>query len=124
LRQQSVLYVEDEPLIAMDGEEILREMGFEDIVKAFSFAQAQEAMEGKAFDFALLDVNLGRGQTSLPLADTLLSRGTRVLFASGYSSSEALRDRLGAQLIQKPFNETTLRDALIKAWALEETARG
>jgi CheY-like chemotaxis protein len=104
-----VLYVEDEVLIALDGEVMLRELGFERITVAFSFPDAEAAIRQQTFDFALLDINLGDGRTSLPLADRLLAAGTRVVFASGYNSAEGLVGHLNAPMIQKPIDEAALR---------------
>jgi DNA-binding response OmpR family regulator len=54
----TVLLLEDEFLIAMDAEEILRNMGVERVVVASTFAEAQKAAETNGFDLALLDVNI------------------------------------------------------------------
>jgi DNA-binding NtrC family response regulator len=114
LKSKTVLYVEDEALIAMDGEAILRDMGFEQISVFLSFRDAQAAISSQSFDLALLDINLGGGETSLPLADALLTKGTRIMFASGYNSSEGLVDHFKVPLVQKPFDETSLRTAVMK----------
>lgn len=112
LKALKVLYVEDEVLIAFDGEAIMRDMGFEEITMAFSLHDAREATERSPFDLAVLDINLGGGDTSLGLADALLARGTRVLFTSGYNSSEGMTAHLKAPLVQKPFDAGTLETAI------------
>lgn len=112
LKKQRVLYVEDEVLIALDGEEALRDMGFEDVVVAMSYKDAEAAIAREEFDLALLDINLGGGQTSLTLADTLFEKGSKVLFISGYTTTEGLRNRLKAPLLPKPFDEKTLLAAI------------
>ena len=114
LKPTTVLYVEDEVLIALDGEVMLQELGFERITVAFSFPDAEAAIQEQTFDFALLDINLGDGRTSLPLADRLLAAGTRVIFASGYNPAEGLVEHLNAPVIQKPFDEMALRRAVDK----------
>jgi DNA-binding response OmpR family regulator len=112
LKPTTLLYVEDEVLIALEGEVMLRELGFERITVAFSFPAAEAAIREQDFDFALLDINLGDGHTSLPLADRLLAAGTRVIFASGYNSAEGLVKHLDAPMVQKPFDEAALRQAV------------
>ena len=110
-----VLYVEDEVLIAMDGEAMLRDMGFESIVVAYSLPDAERAIAANNFDFALMDINLGDGQTSLRIADQLNERGTPIVFTSGYNCSEGLVAHLDVPLIEKPFDESVLRHAVFKA---------
>lgn len=109
-----VLYVEDEPLIAMDGEATLRDLGFDDIVMALTFNDAQEKIATQNFDLALLDINLGGGQSSMPLAKELASKGVRVILASGYNSTgEHVVSQFGLR-IEKPFDEKTLLRALLR----------
>lgn len=112
LRKLTVLYVEDEVLIAMDGEETLRALGLESISVAMSFKDAQAAMSCDRFDLALLDINLGGGQTSLALADALHADGTKIIFVSGYTGSDGLKTRLNAPLVGKPFDEEALAAAI------------
>jgi CheY-like chemotaxis protein len=113
LTKLRVLYVEDEVLIALDGEETLRGMGFKDITVAMSYRDAAAAIAAKDFDLALLDINLGGGRTSLALADTLMERGTRVVFLTGYTITDGLRERLKAPLVGKPFEENVLRERIL-----------
>ena len=112
LKKLTVLYVEDEVLIAMDGEETLREMGFADVSVAMSYADAQATISRNRFDLALLDINLGGGQTSFTLADVVVAKGTKVIFLSGYTSSEGLLSRLKGPLIGKPFDANSLAEAI------------
>jgi CheY-like chemotaxis protein len=113
LKPLKVLYVEDEVLVALDGEAILRELGFGIIVVAMTFQDALAAVSRQQFDLAVLDINLGGNKTSLPLADMLLARGTPVLFLSGYTVSDQLRQRINAPILTKPFHDATLTDAIL-----------
>ncbi len=96
----------------MDGEAMLRQMGFENITVAFSLRDAEQAVARQSFEVALLDINLGRGQTSLALAEKLLLTGTRVLFVSGYNASEGIVAHLQAKVIQKPIDEASLKSSI------------
>src|SRR5687767_9451298 len=79
----SVLLVEDEYLIALDAEQILKDLGVGKVeIIATLEAAEQHAKDGK-FDLAVLDVNLN-GKFSFPIADTIGKRGIPVVFASGY----------------------------------------
>ena len=117
LKPLKVLYLEDEVLIALHGQDLLRELGFGDVTLAVSLAEAQKQIAAKSFDFALLDINLGGGKTSLVVAEELQARGTCVLFASGYESSQGLSEKLRAPMLPKPFNEASLRDAVFDVLA-------
>lgn len=117
LRNYKVLYVEDEPLIAMDGEAMLREIGFDDVVVALTLADAQAAIDTQGFDLALMDINLGSGETSMPIAATLSERGTRVVFASGYNSSAGIATSSYGARVEKPFDKSMLLRAVLAAFA-------
>jgi CheY-like chemotaxis protein len=115
LRHFSILYVEDEPLIAMDGEEMLREIGFSSIVVALTFDDALEAIRRQRFDLAVMDINLGSGRTSMPLAMELASRKTLLVFASGYNSAaDGVTAKYGPRL-EKPFDRKALLNAVMDA---------
>jgi DNA-binding NtrC family response regulator len=117
LSQYKALYVEDEALIAMDGEEILRGMGIGDVCVAYSIGDAMKAKANTRFELALLDVNLGDGESSIKLAEELIAAGTVVVFASGYNPSEGIVGDLDAPLVVKPFDESTIRAAFQEAFA-------
>jgi DNA-binding NtrC family response regulator len=101
----------------MDGEEILRAMGIGEVYVAYSINDATAAMAQASFDIALLDVNLGDGQSSVKLAEHLVSRGTVVVFASGYNPSEGIVGSLDVPMVVKPFDEHTIRAAFQEAFA-------
>jgi DNA-binding response OmpR family regulator len=117
LSQSKALYLEDEALIAMDGEEILKRMGVGNVYVAYSVKDALKAVAAGSFDLALLDVNLGDGQSSVKLAEQLIEQGTVVVFASGYNPSEGMVGGLDVPLVVKPFDEHTIRAAFRDAFA-------
>ena len=110
LSKASCLYLEDEHLIAMDGAFMLEALGFETVEVVHTLARATAAAETRTFDFALFDVNLGNGETSIALAEALIARGTRLTFATGYVSDGTLM-KLPAPSIQKPFSERDIERA-------------
>jgi len=111
LKNCRVLYVEDEPLIAMDGEAMLRDIGFTNIVTALSLDDARSALQENQFDLAIMDINLGGGQTSMPLVEVLKPLGTRIVLASGYTAEV----HLGSTRVEKPFDEGSLLRAVLQA---------
>ncbi|SEM95734.1 Response regulator receiver domain-containing protein [Loktanella fryxellensis] len=98
----SLLYVEDEVIVALDVYDGLKDdLGF-DVEMAHNLKSAMEKCETRSFDYALLDMNLGNGENSLELGMRLARRGTHVVFASGYNRNEIAQiDQF--QLIEKPF---------------------
>lgn len=107
-----VLVLEDNFIIAMEAEDILRTLGVETVDIATNVAQAKQLVADHTFDFALLDVNLG-SETSFEFANILVSSNTPFGFVSGYGESAMFpgshRDR---PRITKPFNEVSMSQLL------------
>lgn len=114
-----VLLVEDEAVIAMLTENMLAEMGCEDIAIAGSVAQALTAIDKNPPDLAVLDVNL-RGQMVMPVAEKLSAAGIPFTFATGYGASELLAAWRRYPVIQKPFAMPELERALREALGLAD----
>lgn len=111
LRDRNVLLVEDNMIIAMDGEDALRELGAE-VLTVASVGRAHEAIMVQAIDLAVLDFNLGH-ETSLPVADLLTQKGIPFLFATGYGDGLELPERFAdIVLVKKPYSSSTLAGAL------------
>ncbi|HUD92276.1 HWE histidine kinase domain-containing protein [Sphingobium sp.] len=111
LKGRHVLLVEDNMIIAMDGEDALRDLGAE-VMTAASVGRAREAIAIQPVDLAVLDFNLGN-ETSLPVADLLAERGIPFLFATGYGDGLELPARYeGVTLVKKPYSGATLAQAL------------
>lgn len=111
LKGRHVLLVEDNMIIAMDGEDALRDLGAE-VVTAASVARAREALALHRVDFAVLDFNLGK-ETSLPVADLLAERDIPFLFATGYGDRLDLPERFAdVTLLKKPYSGAVLAQAI------------
>ena len=110
-----IVYLEDEPIVALDTSDQLRDLGFCEVKVASRLNDAVAFTAEDDFDLALLDINVDKGQTSLELGHQLASRGTKVIFATGNSSvgSKACRD--GIYLLDKPFSAKQLKSILKKA---------
>jgi DNA-binding response OmpR family regulator len=111
-----VLVVEDEPLIAIEFQEILAADGAEVLGPVPTVTKALATIEKGLPDIAVLDLNL-RGERSTPVARALRSATVPFVLATGYSSHHlddpVLRD---APIIPKPVNPRmlirTLRELL------------
>jgi light-regulated signal transduction histidine kinase (bacteriophytochrome) len=111
LSGRTVLLVEDNMIIAMDGEDALRDLGAE-VVTAGSVGRAREAIGVREVDFAILDFNLGN-ENSLPVADLLAERNVPFLFATGYGDGLELPARYAhVPLVKKPYSGATLAQAI------------
>lgn len=103
LASARVLIVEDEPLILMDCETILRDIGVRQIVGVTTAKDALTAMEQHGgFDLAILDVSL-QDSSSLPLADILGARGVITGFMSGYGIDDLPQHFRDRPYVAKPF---------------------
>lgn len=90
----NVLVVEDEFLIAVDFEDMLRSLGAETVLLAHSVPDALAALQKpKRPDCALVDFGLG-AQTAEPVADALLAHGIPFIFVTGYEEKVSMPKRL------------------------------
>ncbi|MGE0626267.1 MAG: hypothetical protein AB7O43_00475 [Hyphomicrobiaceae bacterium] len=108
----SALCVDNEVLVALDSEWILKSLGFGHVYAAFSFQDASFVIDQQKFDFALLDIDLGGGRTSIGLARRLLKKGTAVVFASGHTYTLPTAEALGLQVLRKPLELSDVKAAL------------
>ena len=98
----TILYVEDDVIIASDIAEVLREIGFAHVLVAPDLGQANAFAKSHKIDFALLDVNLGHGERSMDLGGSLADAGARVAFVSGYAKAELDSFFLDFDFLEKP----------------------
>ena len=110
----SVLLLEDEYLIALDAELILKDLGAATVQTASNLADAEKCAQEGRFDLALLDVNIN-GQTSFDLAQSLRNQGVRIVFASGYDLNRTRPDGEAGIYVTKPYTSERLREALVAA---------
>lgn len=104
----SILLVEDQSLIALDTEDLLRRMGARDVRLSPDAAHAVLTLEDFRPDAAILDYNLGE-TTSENVAERLLTMGVPFVFATGYGDSVMIPEHLRAiPVVRKPASMTSL----------------
>ena len=108
---KSVLVVEDELLVSMLVEDMLADFGCRVVGPASDIDQALLLAQHSALDVAILDVNVG-GRQSFPVADLLKARGRPFAFASGYGEAGIIEAHRDAPVLQKPFRQSDLEQAL------------
>ena len=107
IRTRRILIVEDDLVIALMMEEIVREMGCAVSGIAGTLGMARLQFAKRDFDAVLLDVNLG-GEYNPETADLLLEMGVPFAFVTGYDYVvEPRHDNV--PLLQKPFSSIQLR---------------
>jgi light-regulated signal transduction histidine kinase (bacteriophytochrome) len=112
LAGEIVLLVEDSMIIALDGEDALIDIGAREVFTAPSVARSMALIDEGQISFAVLDYNLG-GETSVPIAEALFSRGIPFIFATGYGEALELPESLiGAIIVKKPYNAAALTAAI------------
>ena len=101
----SVLLVEDNPIIAMNTEALLEELGIDRVLTAGTVADALALVDRERFDLAILDLKLGDEEDSLPIAEQLDARGVPIIFATGFGEDIALPEGHGAaRVLKKPYS--------------------
>ncbi len=116
MSDHDILVLEDELLIAIDIEMTLDGAGYRDVRVFHDADSAASYLSAARPRAALLDMNLGNGQTSVGIASQLESAGVPFLFLTGYTNSTVdLPEPLAAhRKLTKPFNDDTLLRELQK----------
>lgn len=108
LQGKNVLLVEDSLIIALDAEDLLDRLGAKSVTTESSAVGAIAATESQRPDIAILDINLGDGD-SVPIANRLAELGVPYLFATGYGEQSQLPDQHKARpVLQKPYTLASL----------------
>ena len=113
----SVLIIEDEPLISMQLEDLVRSLGHEICGTAATRSQAQEVVAEKTPGLVLADIQLADGSSGLDAVDDILAiDSVPVIFITAYPERLLTGDRPEpTYLITKPFQEETVRAAISQA---------
>ena len=105
-----VLVVEDDPVIAMVIEDVLRDMGYEVFVN-LTLAHALLELETHAVDAVLLDMHL-RGENARPLVLALIQRKLPFAVLSGSDQSALQQEFPQVRLLPKPFGKAQLEQTV------------
>lgn len=104
LQGVNVLVVEDESLVLMLAEDFLDEAGA-NVSVAMNLGEALQMARSAPLDCAVLDINLGQGDTSHPVAEVLLEREIPFAFVSGYNRTVLGEAWAGYTVLQKPYDK-------------------
>ena len=105
--------LEDNFIVSLDTTNILRDAGFEKIETVANVKEALQCLDKNLPDFAVRDVNLSGGQTSFPVAQTLLEKGVPFVFVTGYGVEGVPQDLFpNTSVLRKPLERALLEEAL------------
>lgn len=109
-----ILVVEDDMLIAICIEEVLRELGCTVVGPASRLDRALQLATDEVLDAAILDVTIRGGQV-FPVAEHLQFRSIPFVFASGYGDWALPAPFQGRTRLTKPFTIDELQTTM---WTL------
>lgn len=113
----SVLIIEDEPLISMQLEDLVRSLGHDVCGMAATRTQARDIVAKHTPGLVLADIQLADGSSGLDAVDDILKiTDVPVIFITAYPERLLTGDRPEpTYLITKPFQEATVRTAISQA---------
>lgn len=106
-----VIIVEDEPLLALDLEDQLNEIGYTVVGIAYTEAEGFALLDRERPDIAILDIYLG-AETTFALAATCARKGVLVVFASAYDAHILAQQSEGRPILNKPVEREALTRVL------------
>ncbi len=113
----SVLIIEDEPLISMQLEDLVRSLGHDICGTAATRTQALQIVSEQRPGLVLADIQLADGSSGLDAVDDILKLDSvPVIFITAYPERLLTGNRPEpTYLITKPFQESTVRAAISQA---------
>ncbi|HVT25427.1 MAG TPA: hypothetical protein VHD95_12440 [Rhizomicrobium sp.] len=106
-----ILIIEDEFLVADYLEQIVREMGHDDVFVAYDIATGTRMLDAIEPDFAILDVNVGEALV-FPLAAELLQRKIPFVFSTAKPESSFPDEWRNYPILPKPVDTKRLGVAI------------
>ena len=107
-----VLLLEDNLIVALEAEDLLRALGAASVTAVSSIAGAILVCDSTPIDFAVLDINLGF-ENSFSFAERLRDAGISFIFASGYGDKRQTGEsRIAEPIVSKPYDRESLGAAI------------
>jgi CheY-like chemotaxis protein/DNA-directed RNA polymerase specialized sigma24 family protein len=118
-----VLIIEDEPLISMQLEGLVTDLGHTVVGTAATHKQAIEIFEKHPAGLVLADIQLADGSSGIDAVEDLLKFGeVPVIFITAYPERLLTGERPEpTYLVTKPFQETTVRATISQALFFNST---
>ena len=113
------MVVEDEVIIAMYLEQMLRGLGYQVVGRAATPADAISKAAEAQPDVVMMDVRLRNGASGIPAAESIWrDMGIAVVFATAHTDEATLGELARASpfgFVHKPYDDHDVHDALEKA---------
>jgi len=113
---ETILVVEDDPLVRGYAIAQLGGLGYKTLVAADAAAALAIVDQGAAFDLLFTDVIMPGGMNGRELAEAVLERrpGVKVLYTSGYTDEIVQEGHLdsGSALLKKPYRKSALSQTI------------
>jgi two-component SAPR family response regulator len=106
--EHRVLLVEDQMIVAIEVEEMLREFGCVVVGPVGTLKRALRLAHKERLDAAILDVSLD-GEAVFPVAEELQKRRIPFIFATGYAEHTLPEKWQGLPHLGKPFKRDQLK---------------
>ena len=122
----SILFVEDETLIGMMVEEMVKELGHTVVAVAGTVDDGRSLAEIEEYDLAILDINL-QGFNVQPVAKAIADRGLPFFFLSGYDVRGVPHGFKEMPILSKPCTPEALKrtiDFVLANADLDHQAKG
>lgn len=116
LTKNHAIIVEDELLVGLMIEEMLKDLGCTVWGIARTPKDALEGLEQGKVNLALLDINLG-GTDNFSVAEECKRRGIPMIFVTGYSMSEIPDICRDWPIVPKPFSPEQIQSAIANVQA-------
>ena len=120
----SVLIIEDEPLIAMDLEHLVQDLGHSVTALAATYGEAVAAVARERPGLVLADIQLADGSSGIDaVADIQAEIDVPVIFITAFPERLLTGERVEpAFLITKPFRPAAVRATIAQALMFEKAA--
>lgn len=112
-----IMIVEDDALLSMMMEDMIRELGADEVLVCNDHTAAISAAREADVTAAVLDVFV-HGKPTYDVADSLAERGVAVMFCSGLTLNDIDDGHRHIPFLPKPYSDDELRDCLNRAIAV------
>lgn len=109
----SILALEDEPVVALELEDLLEDAGAEPAITC-SISGAIDLLSHKRFEGVIVDASID-GATRYRVAEWLLARGVPFVFSTGYREAAHAAPFHGVPTLAKPYSLADVKRAFAEA---------
>ena len=120
-----ILIVEDEPLYAIEVEQMVDELGYEPIGPIDNGKEVIEHLKQSIPDLILMDISIKGDMDGIELASKINTKNIPIIFLTSHDDREKFEEAKAVGMeayLTKPFNQFTLQSIIETALAKNENA--